>query len=304
MEVDQSDSNRLCVPEFAQAWHPSVRRPTVLPHPGTYDESIDPDAIFELRKTPRSKYIFVIPHKCVGCHSAKSSCSRLSPCTRCSDAARTCHASVREGYQELPMVKASRKRSSVSESIPKAPSLSRPKRAAATQSIINQKPLTKKLKLASASLGPPGRPIERRGDKEKVDVNPSPQKASIASNTSQYLHSYTSRVENRYPNLHFYSARLDASGAWKDSILKWQLCTRPKHTHPRHPPSHAPSMGKCEVPRNHASESNRLTRYLVPCGINCYFSRIHEDHYGYLMAEVRCAHVVPRASSSRGYLER
>lgn len=222
MEVDQSDSGRLCVPEFAQAWHPSVRRPTVLPDPATYDDSIDPDAIFELRKAPSSEYIYVVPRKCVRCTSAKSSCSRLPPCTRCSDAARSCHAGINESYQKLPLLKASKKHSSVSEPIPKAPSLSRPKRAAATQAIINQKPLAKKLKLASASLGPPGSPIERTGrsDKEKVDINPSPQKASIASNTSQYFHSYILRVGNRYPNLHFCSAHLDARGAWKDSILK------------------------------------------------------------------------------------
>ncbi|OAX38310.1 hypothetical protein K503DRAFT_170143 [Rhizopogon vinicolor AM-OR11-026] len=201
MEVDQSDSD---IPEFAQSWHPSVRRPIILPQPATYHESINPGAIFELRETPSSEYICVVPYSCVYCISVKQACSRLRPCTRCSNTARSCHAG-HKGYQRLPPPKARklRKLASVTDSTPQTSSVSRPKRAlavapSATQPVATSSdppPLAKKLKLAPASLDPPpGRPLKRKEvkEKEKVDANPPPQNVPPRDATATKTNTSTS----------------------------------------------------------------------------------------------------------------
>jgi hypothetical protein len=187
-EVGHSDSDdiRLHLPDFVQAWNSSVRRPITLPHPDTYHESINPLAIFELRETPSSEYICVVPYRCVYCTSIKQTCSRLLPCARCTNAARPCHAS-HPGYQKLPppKVRRSGNRALVTESKPQIPSVSRPKRAAALRSspsiatAPDPGPLAKKPKLTStSSLGPRGGPSGRGKDGDKVDFGPPPQNVS------------------------------------------------------------------------------------------------------------------------------
>lgn len=89
------------VPDFVQAWHPSVRRPVIPLDPTAYHEAIHPRAIFELRETPSSEYVSVVPYSCVYCRSVKQSCSRLLPCVRCTKTGRPCEA-TQPGYQKLP----------------------------------------------------------------------------------------------------------------------------------------------------------------------------------------------------------
>ncbi|KAG1764110.1 hypothetical protein EDD22DRAFT_463175 [Suillus occidentalis] len=89
------------VPDFAQAWHPSVRRPIIPLDPTTYHEAIHPRAIFELRETPSGEYVSVVPYSCVYCRSVRQACSRLLPCARCTKAERPCDA-IQPGYQKLP----------------------------------------------------------------------------------------------------------------------------------------------------------------------------------------------------------
>jgi len=175
VEVD-NDYKSLCVPEFVQAWHLSVRRPTTLPPPSTYHECIEPRAIFELREKPSGEYIRVVPHRCTFCSSVSQACSRLPPCNRCSKASRTCIAS-REGYQVLPPPKVCRprKRALITESTPAIP---RPRRSTTASDRLPKKP-----KLTSTGvLGLPEPPVEPKGD---VDINSLPQNADAAGITSQ-----------------------------------------------------------------------------------------------------------------------
>lgn len=99
MDVDTDADHD--VPDFVRAWHPSVRRPIIPIDPTIYHEAIHPRAIFELRETPASEYVSVVPYSCTHCRSLKQSCSRLLPCDRCTKTERPCDAS-QPGYQKLP----------------------------------------------------------------------------------------------------------------------------------------------------------------------------------------------------------
>ncbi|KIK90494.1 hypothetical protein PAXRUDRAFT_151821 [Paxillus rubicundulus Ve08.2h10] len=96
------------IPDFARAWHPSVRRPSKLPDPRSYHEVIDPHAIFELDEDGSTEPVLVVAFSCTFCKSVSQACSRSQPaCTRCSKTGRNCRPS-KEGYTRLPRPKVPR----------------------------------------------------------------------------------------------------------------------------------------------------------------------------------------------------
>ncbi|KAF8839374.1 hypothetical protein BDN67DRAFT_1070101 [Paxillus ammoniavirescens] len=104
---DDDDDDMLVddIPDFARAWHPSVRRPSKLPDPLSYHEVIDPQAIFELDEDGSTEPILVVPSNCKYCKSVAQACSRSRPtCARCNKAGKDCQPS-KQGYTKLPRPK-------------------------------------------------------------------------------------------------------------------------------------------------------------------------------------------------------
>lgn len=170
------------IPDFVRAWHPSVRRPIIPPDPTIYHEAIHPRAIFELRETSSGEYVSVVPYSCVYCRSVKQSCSRLSPCDRCTKTDRSCDAS-QPGYQKLPPPKVTKlkKRTSTPVSPPisemsHTPSMPPSKMIASSSSqpTTTSNPRSpKKPKLTHPnSSSTPKKTSKCKGNKNKVDGNP------------------------------------------------------------------------------------------------------------------------------------
>ena len=76
------------IPDYAQAWHPTIRRPTHLPE--DYDERIAPEYIFFIPARPEDTAdgitqsgSYVVAKKCDHCDRLRKACTRARPCQMC-----------------------------------------------------------------------------------------------------------------------------------------------------------------------------------------------------------------------------
>lgn len=101
------------IPAYAQAWDPTIRRPTHLPE--DYDERIAPEYIFFLPAGPEETAdgltesgVYVVARKCDHCERLRKACTRARPtCQMCQAGRHDCVTSD-PGYVHLSGPKGTR----------------------------------------------------------------------------------------------------------------------------------------------------------------------------------------------------
>lgn len=101
------------IPDYAQAWDPTIRRPTHLPE--DYDERIAPEYIFFLPARPEETAdgitqsgVYVVAKKCDHCDRLRKACTRARPtCQMCQAGHHDCVTSE-PGYVHLSGPKGTR----------------------------------------------------------------------------------------------------------------------------------------------------------------------------------------------------